>query len=229
MTCCQERRDELATINDDLYPGQNSLICSGDVKFYITGDGALTTVDTDIIPCNYFSCANCLYALYLQLYMRPTLYVTLDGKTKYPVKAHRKMLNLVAFAYGYQHSEPNFGTFIGGWYFRTEDVMIKFIMYCPMKTIYTIEDDIPIVKIDNKIATCFVTRDSEIILINSDCEIIDTVCVLESEPGIFKMPGGQLEYANDDFDFINEYYEIVWKYKADKALKTKPAAMSADI
>jgi hypothetical protein len=226
MACCQERRDNLAAIEGDLYQGQISLICSGDIKFYITGDGALTTVDTNIISCNYFNCANCSYTLYLQLYMRPTLYATLDGKTKYPVKAHRKMLNLVGFAYGYQRSEPSFGTFIGGWYFRTEDVIIKFIMYCPMKTIYTVEDDIPIVKIDDKVATCFVTRDNEIILINSDCEIIETVCIIESEPGIFRIPGGYLEYTGGDF--IIDFYKIVWSYKANPALKTKPAAAQAD-
>jgi hypothetical protein len=225
MTCCKERRAALATINDDIYQGQFSLFHPYNIKFYITGDGALTTIDTNIITCDYFRCANCSNTHYSQLYIRPTLYVTLDGKTKYPVKAHRKMLNLVGFAFGHIYSEPNFGTFIGGWYW-SKNIVIKYIVYCPIKTIHKIDDSTPTFKIDDKISMCFITQDNEIILINSDCEIIETVCVLESEPGIFRLPGGYLEYTGGDF--IIDFYKIVWSYKADPALKTKPALASQE-
>jgi hypothetical protein len=212
----------LAAIEDNLYPEQMSTISTCGLNFYITRDGALTVIDKDSMSGDYFRCADCGFENRISLYVYPTLYASYDGKAKYPVKAYKKMLNLVYSARVYQYSELNFGTFMGGWYYQTTgEGITKFIMYCPNKTIHAIVNYIPKVKIDDKVTVCFVTRNNEVILINSDCEIIETVCVLESEPGIFEMSGGYLECIGD---IVDEPQNLIWSYKANKALNTKSAA-----
>ena len=94
-----------------------------------------------------------------------------------------------------------------------------------MKTIDAVENNIHAIEVDNKIAICCVTQDNEVILINSDCEIIETVGVLESEPGIFKIPGGQLKYSGD---YFSKCRDLTWVYTS-KALNTKPALASREL
>ena len=211
MACCQDKRDTLAAIENNLYPEQVPTISTCDLNFYITRDGALTVIDKDSMSDDYFRCADCGFENRISLY---------DGKAKYPVKAYKKMLNLVYSARVYQYSELNFGTFMGGWYYQTTGNITKFIMYYPNKTIHSIVNYVPKVKIDDKVIVCFVTQNNEVILINSDCEIIETVCVLESEPGIFEMSGGYLECIGD---IVDEPQNLIWSYKANKALNTKSA------
>ena len=225
MACCQDKRDTLAAIEDYIYPWQRFIATASGLSFCVTGDGALTVIDDNILSGDYFSCEKCGFANYKSLYINPTLYASYSGITKFPIKAHKKMLNLVEHVSAFRHSEPNFGAFISGWYFQPTGKETKFIIYCPTKVIYAVENDKYVVKIDDKIAMCFVTKDNEVILINSDCEIIETVCVLESEPGIFKIPGGYLAFSGKYFDFINPH-NLTWSYSY-KALNTKPAAAAA--
>ena len=223
MACCQKRRDNLAAVEGDLYPANCALISPCGLGFYVTRDGALTIIDKKNMVGDYFRCDNCWFENYVSLYIQPTLYASYDGKTKYPVKAHRKMLNLHGFAQVYQYEEPNFGTFVNGWCYQTAGVITKFIMYCPMKNIYAPDRNISILNIDDKVAVCFVTH-NDIIIINSDCEILETVCVLESEPGIFKIPGGYLECVGD---VVNDPQNLIWTYTS-KALNTKAALASQE-
>ena len=106
MACCQDKRDTLAAIEDNLYLEQMSTISTCELNFYITRDGALTVIDKDSMSGDYFRCADCGFE------NRISLYSSYDGKVKYPVKAYKKMLNLVYSARVYQYSELNFGTFI---------------------------------------------------------------------------------------------------------------------
>lgn len=224
MACCKDKRDTLEEIEGNIYPSHTFMSSTCGLYFCITSDGALTVIDDNILSGDYFRCAECGFVNNLLLYVYPTLYASYSGKTKYPVKAHRKMLNLVEHLQAWRYIEPNFGTFISGWYYHPAGNEINFIIYRPMKPIDVVENDIHAIEVDNKIAICCVTQDNEVILINSDCEIIETVCVLESEPGIFKIPGGQLKYSGD---YFSKCRDLTWVYTS-KALNTKPALASQE-
>jgi hypothetical protein len=225
MACCQDKHNALATIKEYIYPWKRIIANDRGLSFCITSDGALTVIDDNILSGDYFSCEECGFGNYKSFYIYPTSYTSCSRTARCPVKAHRKMLNLVEHVSAFRYSEPNFGAFISGWYYPPTGKETKFIIYCPTKTIHAVENNKYVVKIDDKIAICFVSKYNEVILINSDCEIIETVCVLESEPRIFKMPGGYLEFSGKYFDFINPY-NLTWSYTS-KALNTKPAAAAA--
>jgi len=239
MACCQEKLDALAAIEKDCYYSTYSVIFSDSLTFYITADGALTVIDKrDMNKGHDVKCENCRYNNEVLLYKSPTIYASWDGITKYKVKAH-KMLNLLKLPECYGYSEPSFGSFIHG---ERGNELSKFILYHPTKNIDMFAFNCPVFSVggnstfiedfagrrysvqnlDSIIAICCVTVDYNIVLIDTNCEVLDTIFILESEPGVYKTPGGHLKCNSNSFS------SLTWTYVANPALNTKPAAAQSD-
>jgi hypothetical protein len=218
MACCKEKLDALAAIEKDRYYYKYGVIFSVLLTFHITMDGALTIVDkTDMNKGHDVKCENCGYNNEVLLYKRPTIYASWDGNTKYKVKSH-KMLNLLNFVRCIRYIEPSFGSFIHG---HCGEEQSKFILYHPTENIVKYSWNCPVFSVGDDphlIAICCVTKDYNIVLIDTNCEVLDTIFILESEPGVYKTPKGYLKCNG------NSFASLIWTYVANSALNTKPAS-----
>jgi hypothetical protein len=235
MACCKEKLDALDAIVKDRYYYKYGMIFSDLLTFHITMDGALTIVDkTDMNKGHDVKCENCGYNNEVLLYKRPTIYASWDGNTKYKVKAH-KMLNLLNFARCIRYIEPSFGSFIHG---QCGEELSKFILYHPTENINKYSWNCPVFSVGGDphsvqvlgdihnsvmnlgsiMAICCVTKDYNIVLIDTNCEVLDTIFILESEPGVYKTPKGYLKCNGNSFS------SLIWTYVANPALNTKPAS-----
>jgi hypothetical protein len=222
MTCCKEKRDALAAIEKDRYYFTYRVIFSNSLTFYVTTDGALTVIDKRDMNKGYdVKCSHCEYYNDVLLYKSPTIYASWDGNTKYKVKAH-KILNLLKLPECFRFSEPSFGSFIHG---ERGKELSKFILYHPTENIDKYSLNCPVFRVGEDphlLAICCVTVDYNIVLIDTNCEVLDTIFILESEPGVYKTPGGHLKCDG------NSFYNLTWTYVANPALNTKPAAAQSD-
>jgi hypothetical protein len=219
MACCKEKLDALAAIEKDCDYSTYSVIFSYSLTFYMTADGALTVIDKkDMNKGHDVKCEHCEYYNEVLLYKSPTIYASWDGITKYKVHAH-KMLNLLKLPECYGYSEPSFGSFIHG---ERGEELSKFILYHPTENIDKYSLNCPVFSVGEDphlIAICCVTVDYNIVLIDTNCEVLDTIFILESEPGVYKTPKGYLKCDGNNFS------NLTWTYVANPALNTKPAAV----
>jgi hypothetical protein len=141
--------------------------------------------------------------------------------------------DLLGYARNEYYSEPSFGAFIYGvnCYVGHDPV---YIFYCPSNTLTWNERD-EYYEVDNKPVCSLVTQDKDYILVNSDGEVVETEIIF-SKDNNFKIKHGTLKATQLSdllyYPHLPGYFytpHLTWTYVADPALKTKSAAMSADI
>jgi hypothetical protein len=214
MASCDCNRHENIIVSD--YYGRGRLLDYREHEqntIFINVKYTLLIVDIT----NYIKeCAKCKKQREIYTYGTwPDVRVSFDGATDLPIRA---IVNNVDFheVYVDVRNEPSIGNFIYVDYTTCQDYDKCFIIYYPMgnieRSIYGY------ILVDGKPAVCCQTFEQRnIVLINSEGKVINAKIIYTSicDKAVFKIGNGTLYYDEESGR---------WKYTANPALKTKPAA-----